>query len=125
MYVIFCLFMFLQSQILMAIILSSFFFSSAPRVPIEESVTRKTMGMREEARATGNERVKSNSLLCFLLTNVLHLHACHVYMSVCKVFQFTFPSSVMFCHALSMLRVSHMCFCNIKQCQYIHKHQKI
>lgn len=62
---------------IMPIILRTFFVSSAPRVPIEEAVSRKIVGMREEARTTGTER-ESRSLLYYFAGK----HAYIIFISV-------------------------------------------
>lgn len=58
--------------VIIPIILRTFFVSSGPRVPIEEAVSRKTLGMREVAPTTGTER-ENSSLLYYLLANMLAL----------------------------------------------------
>ncbi len=90
-------------MVIRVIILRTFFVSLAPRVPIEEAVIRKTLGMREEAPTTGTER-ETAWLLCFLLL--------HFYVSLCKIV-FTFIV-IMPCHVLSVLcavNVCDICFC--------------
>lgn len=64
-------------MVIMPIILRTFFVSSAPRVLIEEEVSRKIVGMREEARTTGTEREN-----CSLLYYFVGKHAYIIFISV-------------------------------------------
>lgn len=70
--------------VIIVVILRTFFVSSAPRVPVEEAVSRKILGMREVAPAAGTER---ETACCFATCWQIRLHqphVCHFYVSLCK-----------------------------------------